>query len=65
MAESFIKTFKRDYVHINPLNDARTAMEQLPKWVEDSNNSLSHKALKMRPPRKYREFMTKLEACPV
>jgi putative transposase len=65
MAESFIKTFKRDYVHINPLHDARSVMEQLPTWFEDYNTSHPHKALKMRSPREYREFLNKLEQCPV
>jgi len=65
MAESFIKTFKRDYIHINPLHDARTVMEQLPTWFEDYNNSHPHKALKMRSPREYREFLSKFEGCPV
>jgi putative transposase len=60
MAESFIKTFKRDYVHIKPLHNARTVMEQLPTWFEDFNNSHPHKALKMRSPREYREFLNKL-----
>jgi len=65
MAESFIKTFKRDYVHINPLHDARSVMEQLPIWFEDYNNSHPHKALKMKSPREYREFLNKFEQCPV
>ena len=65
MAESFIKTFKRDYVHINPLNDARTVMEQLPTWCEDYTNSHPHKAMKMKSPREYREFLNKLEQCPI
>ncbi len=65
MAESFIKTFKRDYVHIKPLHDARSVMEQLPTWFEDYNNSHPHKALKMRSPREYREFLNKFEQCPV
>jgi len=59
MAETYIKTFKRDYVHINPLHDARSAMEQLPTWFEDYNTSHPHKALKMRSPREYREFLHK------
>jgi putative transposase len=46
--ESFIKAFKRDYFHINPLHDARTLMEQLPKWFEDYNTCHPHKALKMK-----------------
>src|ERR1700748_2701682 len=29
MAESFVKTFKRDYVYVNDLRDARSVMQQL------------------------------------
>jgi putative transposase len=65
MAESFIKTFKRDYVHMNPLYDARSVMEQLPKWFEDYNEYHPHKGLKMRSPRQYRRNQIKLERCPV
>lgn len=65
MAESFIKTLKRDCVHITPLNDAKTLLEQLPIWFKDFNNFHLHKALKMRLPREYREFLNKLEQCPV
>ena len=35
MAESFVKTFKRDYVHMNPLNDAKTVLEKIPGFGED------------------------------
>lgn len=31
LGEAFITTFKRDYVHSNPSNDARTVMKRLPK----------------------------------
>jgi transposase InsO family protein len=65
MAEAFVKTFKRDYVHIHPLNDAMTVMEQLPRWFDDYNSSHPHKALKMKSPREYRELLNKLEGCPV
>ena len=65
MAEAFVKTFKRDYVHINPLNNAVTVMEQLPGWFDDYNSSHPHKALKMKSPREYRELVNKLEGCPV
>lgn len=30
MVEAFVRTFKRDYVRINPTPDARTVIEQLP-----------------------------------
>ena len=53
MAESFVKTFKRDYVWLSDLKDARTVMSQLPKWMEDYNETAPHKALKMLSPREY------------
>lgn len=65
MAESFVKTFKRDYVLMHELNDARTVIEQLPSWFEDYNEYHPHKGLKMRSPREYRRSMAKLEGCPV
>lgn len=54
MAESFVKTFKRDYVQMHPLNNARTTMELLPKWFEDYNENHPHKSLKMKSPREFR-----------
>lgn len=65
MAEAFIKTFKRDYVDVNQLNDAVTVLNQLPKWFEDYNINHPHKALKMMSPREFREQQIKLEGCPV
>lgn len=38
MAEAFVKTFKRDYVSVNPPPDAETVMAQLPFWFEHYNN---------------------------
>ena len=34
MAEAFVKTFKRDYVRINPLPDARTALARIDHWIQ-------------------------------
>jgi putative transposase len=65
MAESFVKTFKRDYVHLNPLNDARTVLEKIPRWFRDYNEYHPHKGLKMKSPREYRRSQLKLEPCPV
>lgn len=65
MAESFVKTFKRDYVYMHELKDAVTVMEQLPSWFEDYNEYHPHKGLKMRSPREHRRSLTKLEGCPV
>ena len=65
MAESFVKTFKRDYVNMHDLPDAKTVMELLPVWFEDYNINHSHKSLKMRSPREYRMMQNKLERCPL
>ncbi|WP_171034882.1 IS3 family transposase [Klebsiella indica] len=51
MAESFVKTFKRDYVYVNELPGAVTVMEKLTEWMEDYNNWHPHKGLKMQSPR--------------
>jgi transposase InsO family protein len=64
MAEAFIKTFKRDYVYMHDLPDAKTVMESLPLWFEDYNNNHPHKGLKMMSPREYRERQNKLDGCP-
>lgn len=54
MAESFVKTFKRDYVAFGDLSSADRVMEQLPAWFEDYNEKAPHKSLKMLSPRQYR-----------
>lgn len=51
IAEAFVKTLKRDYVWLSDIRDAKTVMEQLPKWIEDYNERAPHKALKMCSPR--------------
>lgn len=65
MAESFVNTFKRDYVHVNPLRDARSVMERLPDWFQDYNENHPHKGLKMMSPREFRKHQVKLELCQV
>jgi len=65
MAESFVKTFKRDYVHMNDLADAITVMKQLPGWFNDYNENHPHKGLKMMSPREYRKHQNKLVTCPM
>lgn len=57
MAESFVKTMKRDYVYVNDLPDAVTVMEKLTEWMEDYNNWHPHKGLKMQSPREYRSSL--------
>ena len=53
MAEAFVKTFKRDYVRINPLPDALTALRQIAGWIADYNDVHPHSALRMRSPREF------------
>jgi transposase InsO family protein len=65
MAESFIKTFKHDYVHVHELWHAEFVMAQLPSWFEYYNENHPHKGLKMRSPREFRSEGDKLEECPI
>ena len=37
MAESFVKTFKRDYVFCHDRPDVRSVLSQLEKWFRDYN----------------------------
>lgn len=53
MSEAFVKTFKRDYLRVSPLPDARTVLRQIAGWIEDYNEIHPHSALKMRSPREF------------
>jgi putative transposase len=53
MAEAFVRTFKRDYVRVNPCPDAYTVMKSLPEWFEHYNELHPHKALGYRSPREF------------
>lgn len=54
MAESFVNTFKRDYVSRMDLADAPTVLAQLPAAFEHFNVVHPHSSLKMRSPREFR-----------
>ena len=54
MAESFVNTFKRDYVSRMDLSDTRTVLEQLPAAFEHFNEVHRHSSLKMNSPREFR-----------
>ena len=54
MAESFVNTFKRDYVARMSLRDAATVMAQLSAAFEHFNEVHPHSSLKMRSPREFR-----------
>ena len=54
MAESFVNTFKRDYVARMDLWDAKTVLAQLPSAFEHFNEVHPHSSLKMRSRREFR-----------
>lgn len=53
LCEAFIRTFKRDYLRINPLPDALTVLRQLTGGFEDYNENHPHSGLRMRSPREF------------
>lgn len=55
MAESFVNTFKRDYVSRMDLADAKTVMAQLPAAFEHFNNLHPHSSPRMLSPREFRQ----------
>lgn len=54
MAESFVNTFKRDYVARMDLRDAQTVLAQLPAAFKHFNEVHPHSSLEMRSPREFR-----------
>ncbi len=65
MAESFVRTFKRDYVSLHTCSDALTVMKQLPQWFDDYNEHHPHQGLKMRSPREFRRSYLLQQGCPI
>jgi len=55
MAESFVKTLKRDYAKLGERPDSQTVMAQLPKWFDDYNSYHPHSALGYVLPKLFRE----------
>ena len=56
MAESFVNTFRRDYLGRMDLSDAATVLAQLPAAFEHFNEVHPHSGLKMRSPREFRRL---------
>lgn len=54
MAESFVKTFKRDYVRRMGRSNAASVIAQLPSAFEHYNEVHPHSVLKMKWPRMFR-----------
>ncbi len=60
MAESFVGTFKRDYVYSNDCYSAEEVMKMLPEWFDDYNSQAPHSALGMLSPREFIEKNTRV-----
>ncbi len=56
MAESFVNTFRRDYVARMDLSSASRVLEQLPAAFEHFNAMHPHSSLQMRSPREFRHY---------
>ncbi len=55
MAESFVKTLKRDYAKLADRPDSQTVMAQLSRWFDDYNSYHPHSALGYVPPKLFRK----------
>ena len=58
LAEGFVHTFKRDYVHVQELRDAESVLAALGNWIDDYNRQAPHSALGMRSPAEYRALVS-------
>lgn len=54
LCEAFVKAFNRDYVRVNPIPDAKSALDQIAAWFDDYNECHPHSGFKMRSPREFR-----------
>lgn len=55
MAESFVKTIKRDYVYRSDCDSTETVFKLLPEWFADYNHVAPHSALRMKGPVEYKK----------
>jgi putative transposase len=55
MAESLVKTMKRDYVYTNDCVDSHAVLKMLPEWFNDYNLNAPHSALGMLSPIEYKQ----------
>ncbi len=54
VSESFVRTFKRDYVRVKSLPSAANALGQIAGWFEDYNENHPHSGRRMASPRAFR-----------
>jgi len=64
MAESLVKSFRRDYVYLRELHNAAAVIDQLAAWFTDYNELRPHRGLRMRSPREFRGLNPRHSACP-
>jgi putative transposase len=64
MAESFVNTFRRDYVSRMDLSNAPTVLAQLPAAFEHFNEVHPHSSLRMRSPREFRRHCSEHRRAP-
>ena len=55
MAESFVKTLKRDFAKLANRPDSKTMMTQLKDWLDDYNSYHPHSALEYLSRTRFRE----------
>jgi putative transposase len=66
VSEAFVKTFKRDYVSVNPRHDAISVLQRLDEWFEDYNTVHPHSGLRFQSPREFiQQQSSKQATCPV
>ena len=65
MAESFVKSFKRDDVFVHQRPDAQSVLEQVAAWFEDDNEVRPHRGLRMHSPRQFIRSQLFTAGCPV
>lgn len=53
IGEAFVKIFTRDYVRVNPIPDARTALMRIDNRMKDYDSDHPHSRLGYRSPREY------------
>jgi putative transposase len=56
MAESFVKSFKRDYAYQYEPRTPAVVLQNLPRWIDDYNRFRPHRGLKMLSPSEYRQL---------
>lgn len=65
MPESFVKSFKRDYVFVSPRPEAASVLEQIAGWFQDYNEVHPHKGLRLLSPRQFIRRNLQTAECPI